>query len=40
VNPIQYAFIAIGIAGTIIFGVNTTSDSFLDTWMTVATTLQ
>ena len=39
-NLIQYAFIAAGIAGTIIFGVDTTSPSVLDIWMTVATALQ
>jgi Flp pilus assembly pilin Flp len=40
VNSIQYAFIAAGIAGTIIFGVNATSVSFPNIWTTVATALR
>ena len=39
-NSIQYAFIAAGIAGTIIFGVNATSVSFPNIWTTVATALR
>jgi Flp pilus assembly pilin Flp len=35
-NAIQYAFIAAGIAASIIVGVNTTSISFRDMWIVVA----
>jgi Flp pilus assembly pilin Flp len=40
VNSIQYAVIAAGIAGTIIFGVNATSVSFPNIWTIVATALR
>jgi Flp pilus assembly pilin Flp len=39
-NSIQYAFIAAGIAGTIIVGENATSVSFLNVWTTIATALR
>jgi Flp pilus assembly pilin Flp len=40
VNLFQYAFIAAGIAGTIILGVNATSVSFPKIWTTIATVLR
>jgi Flp pilus assembly pilin Flp len=38
-NPIQYAFIAAGIAATIVVGANATSVSFPEMWTTVAIAL-
>jgi Flp pilus assembly pilin Flp len=40
VSSIQYAIIAVGIAGTIIVGVNITGVSFLNIWTEVAAALQ